>query len=121
MKCKSVVTFYVIVIFPNMIAPLFVGRIKSINALEAVMEDNKEIILLTQKKSSVEEPDKKDLYKTGTIGSVLQLLKLPDGTVKVLVEGKSRCIINQMLTSNSYLSAKVTLINEAKNEKENQV
>ena len=110
-----------IVIFPNMIAPLFVGRIKSINALEAVMEDNKEIILLTQKKSSVEEPNKKDLYKTGTIGSVLQLLKLPDGTVKVLVEGKSRCIINQMLTSNSYLSAKVTLINEAKYEKENQV
>jgi len=110
-----------IVIFPNMIAPLFVGRIKSINALEAVMEDNKEIILLTQKKPSVEEPNKKDLYKTGTIGSVLQLLKLPDGTVKVLVEGKSRCIINQMLTSNSYLSAKVTLINEAKYEKENQV
>ena len=85
-----------IVIFPHMIAPLFVGRIKSINALESVMEDNKEIILLTQKKSSTEEPNPKDLYKIGTIGSILQLLKLPDGTVKVLVEGKSRCIIDKI-------------------------
>ena len=74
-----------IVIFPHMIAPLFVGRVKSINALESVMENNKEIILLTQKKSSVEDPGQKDLYKTGTIGNILQLLKLPDGTVKVLV------------------------------------
>ncbi|MDC0228310.1 LON peptidase substrate-binding domain-containing protein, partial [Alphaproteobacteria bacterium] len=60
-----------------MIAPLFVGRIKSINALELVMEENKEIILLTQKKSSTEDPYLKDLYKTGTLGSILQLLKLP--------------------------------------------
>ena len=107
-----------IVIFPHMIAPLFVGRIKSINALEAVMEENKEIILLTQKKSSIEEPSQKDLYKTGTLGNILQLLKLPDGTVKVLVEGKSRCIVDEILTSGSHLTAKVSLINETNNEKE---
>ena len=107
-----------IVIFPHMIAPLFVGRIKSINALESVMENNKEIILLTQKKSSVEDPGQKDLYKTGTIGNILQLLKLPDGTVKVLVEGKSRCIIDKIISSDSHLSAKVRLVNETKNEKE---
>ncbi|MDC1194420.1 endopeptidase La [Pseudomonadota bacterium] len=107
-----------IVIFPHMIAPLFVGRIKSINALEDVMENNKEIVLLTQKKSSIEEPNQKDLYTTGTIGSVLQLLKLPDGTVKVLVEGKSRCVIDEILTSSSHLTAKVKLIDETNNQKE---
>ena len=107
-----------IVIFPHMIAPLFVGRIKSINALEDVMENNKEIVLLTQKKSSIEEPNQKDLYTTGTIGSILQLLKLPDGTVKVLVEGKSRCVIDEILTSSSHLTAKVKLIDETNNQKE---
>ena len=85
-----------IVIFPHMIAPLFVGRIKSIKAIEAVMEDNKQIILLTQKKPSIEDPKEKDLYKVGTIGNILQMLKLPDGTVKVLVEGKSRCIVKKI-------------------------
>jgi len=106
-----------IVIFPHMIAPLFVGRTKSINALELVMEENKEIVLLTQKKPSIEDPNKKDLYTTGTLGNILQILKLPDGTVKVLVEGKTRCVINEVFTSSSHLSAKVSLINEAKNEK----
>ncbi|MDC1356937.1 endopeptidase La [Pseudomonadota bacterium] len=110
-----------IVIFPHMIAPLFVGRIKSINALESVMENNKEIILLTQKKSSIDEPNPKDLYKIGTIGSILQLLKLPDGTVKVLVEGKSRCIIDKISTTSSHLIAKVNLINETSNQNDNSV
>ena len=99
-----------IVIFPNMIAPLFVGRLKSINALEKVMEENKEIVLLTQKKSSTEDPKEKDLFKTGTIGNVLQMLKLPDGTVKVLVEGKFRCEINQFMLSDEYLSAKLNIL-----------
>ncbi len=93
-----------IVIFPNMIAPLFVGRKKSINAIEAVMEENKEIVLLTQKKPSTEDPTEKDLYKVGTLGNILQMLKLPDGTVKVLVEGKSRCIVKNIKISSSYLS-----------------
>ncbi len=93
-----------IVIFPHMIAPLFVGRLKSINAIEAVMEENKEIVLLTQKKPSIEDPNEKDLYKVGTLGNILQMLKLPDGTVKVLVEGKSRCVVNKIKISSSYLS-----------------
>ena len=99
-----------IVIFPNMIAPLFVGRLKSINALEIVMEENKEIVLLTQKKSSTEDPKPNDLFKMGTLGTILQMLKLPDGTVKVLVEGKSRCKIQEIVSSDNYLSARIDVI-----------
>jgi len=99
-----------IVIFPNMIAPLFVGRLKSINALEIVMEENKEIVLLTQKKSSTEDPKTNDLFKMGTLGTILQMLKLPDGTVKVLVEGKSRCKIQEIVSSDNYLSARIDVI-----------
>ena len=99
-----------IVIFPHMIAPLFVGRTKSINAIEAVMEENKEIILLTQKKPSIENPKEKDLYKVGTTGNILQMLKLPDGTVKVLVEGNSRCVVKNIKVSDSYLSTDSILI-----------
>ena len=95
-----------------MIAPLFVGRAKSINALESVMENNKEIVLLTQKKPSTEDPKSKDLYETGTIGNILQLLKLPDGTVKVLVEGKKRCLVNKFSTINTFLEAEVNIIEE---------
>ncbi|MDB9915969.1 endopeptidase La [Alphaproteobacteria bacterium] len=101
-----------IVIFPQMIAPLFVGRAKSINALESVMENNKEIVLLTQKKPSIEDPKSKDLYETGTIGNILQLLKLPDGTVKVLVEGKKRCLVNKFTTIDTFLEAEVNIIEE---------
>ncbi|MDA9170672.1 endopeptidase La [Alphaproteobacteria bacterium] len=101
-----------IVIFPQMIAPLFVGRAKSINALESVMENNKEIVLLTQKKPSTEDPKSKDLYETGTIGNILQLLKLPDGTVKVLVEGKKRCLVNKFTTIDTFLEAEVNIIEE---------
>ena len=73
-----------IVVFPHMIVPLFVGREKSIRALEAVMAEDKQIILVTQKEADIEEPDENGLYTTGTVGSILQLLKLPDGAVKVL-------------------------------------
>ena len=104
-----------------MIAPLFVGRTKSIAALESVMEQNKEIILLTQKKSSVEDPEQKDLYQTGTIGNILQLLKLPDGTVKVLIEGKQRCSINKILKSTPFLEADIDLINEPNSSKEDNI
>ena len=99
-----------IVIFPNMIAPLFVGRLKSINALETVMEENKEIVLITQKKSSTEDPGSNDLFKMGTLGTILQMLKLPDGTVKVLVEGKFRCEIQDIILSDNYLSAKLSIL-----------
>ncbi len=93
-----------------MIAPLFVGRLKSINALENVMEENKEIVLLTQRKSSIEDPDPKDLFEMGTLGTILQMLKLPDGTVKVLVEGKFRCKINEIIPSDTFLSAKLSVL-----------
>ena len=83
-----------IVVFPQMIVPLFVGRDKSINALEMAMSENKDIVLVTQKIAKIEDPKAKDLYSIGTLSKILQLLKLPDGTLKVLVEGKKRVKIN---------------------------
>ena len=79
-----------IVVFPHMIVPLFVGREKSVRALEAVMKDDKQILLASQKDASEDEPKAESIYRTGVLANVLQLLKLPDGTVKVLVEGKAR-------------------------------
>ena len=82
-----------IVVFPQMIVPLFVGRDKSVRALEDVMKDDKQILLVTQKDAAQDDPTPDDIYSVGTIGTVLQLLKLPDGTVKVLVEGGQRARI----------------------------
>ena len=79
-----------IVIFPSMVVPLFVGREKSIKALQEVMKSDKSIVLATQKNSEIDDPSGKDLYQYGCLSKVLQLLKLPDGTVKVLVEGEKR-------------------------------
>src|ERR1700733_8969988 len=84
-----------IVVFPHMVVPLFVGREKSVRALEDVMQDDKQILMLTQKTSTQDDPAQEDLYTTGTVGTVLQLLKLPDGTVKVLVEGNHRAKVTQ--------------------------
>ena len=83
-----------IVVFPHMIVPLFVGRDKSVRALEDVMKDDKQILLVTQKTAAQDDPAASDLYDVGTIGTILQLLKLPDGTVKVLVEGSERAQIS---------------------------
>ena len=82
-----------IVVFPHMIVPLFVGREKSVLALEDVMRDDKQILLVTQKNAGDDDPEPEDIYSVGTVGTVLQLLKLPDGTVKVLVEGTQRAKI----------------------------
>ena len=79
-----------IVVYPKMIVPLFVGRTKSIKALQEVIDTESLVVLLTQKDAAVEEPLEDDVYQVGTLGSVLQMLKLPDGTVKVLVEGVER-------------------------------
>ena len=79
-----------IVVFPSMVVPLFVGRDKSIKALQEVMKTDKSIVLVSQKNSEIDEPENKDLYGYGCLSKVLQLLKLPDGTVKVLVEGEKR-------------------------------
>ena len=106
-----------IVVFPNMIVPLFVGREKSIKALEAVMSEEKKVFLLAQKDGSIEDPKEDDLYKTGTIGNILQLLKLPDGTVKVLVEGISRAVV-ESFDNKDYLLASINEIVD-KNNSEN--
>ena len=79
-----------IVVFPSMVAPLFVGRDKSIKALNEVMNTNKKIVLVTQKNSEIDDPSKDDIFEYGCEGKILQLLKLPDGTVKVLIEGVDR-------------------------------
>jgi ATP-dependent Lon protease len=102
-----------IVVFPQMIVPLFVGREKSVAALEAVMAGGKSVFLLSQRDPSEEDPAARDLYDVGTIATVLQLLKLPDGTVKVLVEGERRAAVESIHSGESYLEADVTAIVDA--------
>ncbi|MFD0850412.1 endopeptidase La [Sphingosinicella xenopeptidilytica] len=101
-----------IVVFPQMIVPLFVGREKSVAALEAVMTANKNVLLLSQRDPAEEDPEGKDLYDVGTVATVLQLLKLPDGTVKVLVEGQHRAEVKTVRVEDSYLEADVAPIEE---------
>ena len=101
-----------IVVFPQMIVPLFVGRDKSVKALEAVMHGDKTVFLLSQKNPADEDPGADDLYEIGTVATVLQLLKLPDGTVKVLVEGQSRGLLSSLDASGEYLSATVASVEE---------
>ncbi|WP_194745112.1 endopeptidase La [Thermaurantiacus tibetensis] len=96
-----------IVVFPHMIVPLFVGREKSVRALEAAMQAEKQIFLLSQKNPSDEDPGRDALYDVGTIATVLQLLKLPDGTVKVLVEGQRRAKVRHLATGGAHLVAEV--------------
>jgi len=100
-----------IVVFPHMVAPLFVGRKSSINALNTAMTSDKKILLVTQKNSEVDNPNSQDLFKFGTIAKVLQLLKLPDGTIKVLVEGIDRVKINKINNSNDYLIGSFSIVN----------
>ena len=83
-----------IVVFPNMIVPLFVGRTKSIKALEYAEKNDKEIFLVAQRDANIDEPNVEDIYNFGTVATILQLLRLPDGTVKVLVEGIERAKIS---------------------------
>ena len=101
-----------IVVFPGMIVPLFVGREKSVKALEEVMRDDKHILVVTQKNAQDDDPSPDQIYATGTIASVLQLLKLPDGTVKVLVEGLHRASIDRYLQTVDYFEAEATVLVE---------
>ena len=107
-----------IVVFPHMVIPLFVGRDKSITALNEVMKKDKKIILVTQKNSDVDDPKKNDIFNYGCESNILQLLKLPDGTVKVLVEGISRVKINEFQDNNQFLSCNYERLNEVINEGE---
>ena len=94
-----------IVVFPHMIVPLFVGREKSVRALEAVMKEDKQILLVAQKNATQDDPSADDIYRIGTVSTILQLLKLPDGTVKVLVEGGRRAQITAFKETESYFEA----------------
>ncbi|WP_118858993.1 endopeptidase La [Haemophilus haemolyticus] len=99
-----------VVVFPYMVMPLFVGRAKSINALEEAMNDDKQLLLVSQREADLEEPTPEDLFDVGTIANIIQLLKLPDGTVKVLVEGQNRAKINSLEDGEKCFSAKITSI-----------
>ena len=101
-----------IVVFPHMIVPLFVGRDKSVRALEDVMRDDKQILLVAQKNAGLDDPESDDIYNVGTVSTVLQLLKLPDGTVKVLVEGVQRAKINRYLDNPDFFQVEAELIEE---------
>jgi len=99
-----------VVVFPHMVIPLFVGRRKSIRALEQAMESGKQIMLVAQKSASDDDPTPESIHVIGTIASILQLLKLPDGTVKVLVEGERRAVVQNYLDTEEYFSAQVALL-----------
>jgi len=101
-----------IVVFPHMIVPLFVGRDKSVRALEDVMKEDKQILLVAQKDAAVDDPAPEDIHTVGTIGAVLQLLKLPDGTVKVLVEGGNRAEIKSFSDNDDFFQAYAEVIED---------
>jgi ATP-dependent Lon protease len=105
-----------IVVFPHMIVPLFVGREKSIRALEEVMRDDKQILLVAQKNAGQDDPGTEDIYRVGTVSSVLQLLKLPDGTVKVLVEGNARAEINSFIDNPKFFQAHAEALSEVESD-----
>ena len=107
-----------IVIFPSMVVPLFVGREKSIKALQEVMKSDKSIVLVTQKNSEIDDPTINDLYQYGCMSKVLQLLKLPDGTVKVLVEGEKRIkILKHQEDKNNFLTCEAEVVEDIKEGK----
>jgi ATP-dependent Lon protease len=112
-----------VVVYPHMVIPLFVGREKSIEALESAMKHNQQVLLVSQKEAEVDEPSADELYQIGTLSTVLQLLKLPDGTVKVLVEGGKRCWIEKLETEGNHFVAQASILEDEieLNEKETDV
>ena len=109
-----------IVVFPYMVAPLFVGRKQSVNALNNVMTGDKKIFLLAQKNSEVDNPTDANLYKYGTIAKILQLLKLPDGTIKVLVEGVERAKAEKIFINKDFITANISNV-ESLNKNNNNI
>ena len=110
-----------VVVYPHMVIPLFVGRDKSMRALERAMEGERQILLVAQKSPDIDDPEISDLHQVGTLAGVLQLLKLPDGTVKVLVEGQSRVAVEDFHESDGMLMARSRLIEPAYNAKEREL
>src|SRR5271154_5539064 len=115
-QARPVLPLRDIVVFPHMIVPLFVGREKSVRALEAVMKDDKQILLVAQKNATQDDPSADDIYRVGTVSTILQLLKLPDGTVKVLVEGGRRAGIVAFKETEAYFEAFVETIPDVATE-----
>lgn len=110
-----------VVVYPHMVIPLFVGREKSISCLEAAMDNNKQVLLVAQKQAETDEPALEDLFEVGTVATILQLLKLPDGTVKVLVEGQQRAKIHEFKESEFFLADAEYLPTPELDEKEQEV
>ncbi|MBN8155055.1 endopeptidase La [Vibrio vulnificus] len=110
-----------VVVYPHMVIPLFVGREKSISCLESAMEANKQVLLVAQKQADTDEPTVDDLFEVGTVATILQLLKLPDGTVKVLVEGQQRAKINQFKESDFFLAEAEFIVTPELDEREQEV
>src|SRR5687768_16225640 len=102
-----------IIVFPHMVVPLFVGREKSINALEEAMGHEKDILLAAQKKAKTNDPTPEDIFSVGTLGTIIQLLRLPDGTVKVLVEGKKRARVERFIPNDGFFLCELSVIEEA--------
>ncbi|MCG7955094.1 MAG: LON peptidase substrate-binding domain-containing protein, partial [Candidatus Thiodiazotropha endolucinida] len=101
-----------VVVYPHMVIPLFVGRDKSIQALDSAMQSNKQILLAAQKSADVDDPDIDDMYAIGTLANILQLLKLPDGTVKVLVEGGERARIIEFVENDEFFTARLETLTD---------
>ncbi len=99
-----------IVVFPHMVVPLFVGRAKSIAALEDAMANDRELLLCAQRNAADDDPGEDDIYRVGTVGSIIQLLRLPDGTVKVLVEGKVRAKIRSFSSQDPFFACEVEVV-----------
>ena len=110
-----------VVVYPHMVIPLFVGRDKSMRALERAMEGERQILLVAQKSPDIDDPEIADLHQIGTLAGVLQLLKLPDGTVKVLVEGQSRVSVEDFKEEGGMLMARSRLIEPVYNAKEREL
>ncbi len=109
-----------VVVYPHMVIPLFVGREKSILALDQAMKGDKQIILVAQKQADVDDPTAEDLYRIGTLATILQLLKLPDGTVKVLVEGSARATVDELIAA-EFFAARVTAVPEVESYDEREI
>jgi len=109
-----------VVVYPHMVIPLFVGREKSILALDQAMKGDKQIILVAQKQADVDDPTAEDLYRIGTLATILQLLKLPDGTVKVLVEGSARATVDELISA-EFFAARVTVVPEVESYDEREI
>ncbi|MBA5761904.1 endopeptidase La [Vibrio sp. 404] len=110
-----------VVVYPHMVIPLFVGREKSIACLEAAMDANKQVLLVAQKEAETDDPAKEDLFEVGTVATILQLLKLPDGTVKVLVEGQQRAKIHEFIENEFFVADAEYLITNELDEREQEV